>query len=130
MDESLTRLLRALQPRLHDGVYTYCTLPTGAVVPPRAIASFRETEGLTVILALDDAKAAGLTPRFLAAWITLEVNSALDAVGLTAAVSRALADAHIPCNVVAAFHHDHIFVPVAQAQAACEVLEALHERRA
>lgn len=130
MEKPLARLLTALQPRLHDGVYTYCTLPTDAVVPPRALASFRENEGLTVILALDEAKAAGLTPRFLAAWISLEVNSALDAVGLTAAVSAVLADAGIPCNVVAAFHHDHIFVPVAQARAAYEALNAITERSA
>ena len=118
-DHSLTpldQLLRKMRPRLHEGTVAYCTLPTGAAVPQQAIASFREDEALTVILALADATSAGLTPRFLAAWITLEVYSALDAVGLTAAVSRALADAGIPCNVVAAFHHDHLFVPAEQAR--------------
>ena len=43
--------------------------------------------------------------------ITLTGHSALDGVGLTAAVASALADAEIPCNMVAAFHHDHAFVP-------------------
>ncbi len=117
-----------MQPHLHAGTVAYCTLPTDAAVPREAIASFREAEALTVILALVDATSAGLTPRFLAAWITLEVHSDLGAVGLTAAVSRALADAGIPCNVVAAFHHDHLFVPVEQARAACEVLEQLSGR--
>jgi hypothetical protein len=54
--------------------------------------------------------------------ITLTVPSALDGVGLTAAVATALADAGIPCNVVAAFHHDHLFVPAAMAKRAVRVL--------
>jgi len=57
--------------------------------------------------------------------ITLRVNSALDGVGLTAAVSAALARKGIPANVVAAYHHDHVFVPAAQAEAALEVLRSL-----
>ena len=120
----LAQLLREMQPRLHVGTYAYCTVPTDSV-PPQAIGSFRESEGLTVILSLQDANATGLTPRFLAAWITLHVHSPLEAVGLTAAVARTLADANIPCNVVAACHHDHLFVPVDQAQVALEILERL-----
>ena len=53
------------------------------------------------------------------------MNSALDGVGLTAAVSGALAAEAIPCNVVAAFHHDHIFVPSGMAERALAVLKAL-----
>ena len=47
----------------------------------------------------------------------LQVHSALDGVGLTAAVAGALAAAGIACNVIAAFHHDHLFVPAARAGA-------------
>jgi hypothetical protein len=46
----------------------------------------------------------------------------LDGVGLTGAVASALSDAAIPCNVVAAFHHDHLFVPADLAEAALHVL--------
>ena len=46
-------------------------------------------------------------------------------VGLTAAVAVALADAGIACNVVAAVHHDHLFVPVESADAALAALRAL-----
>lgn len=128
LDQPHTRWPGSLRPRLNDGAYAYCTVPIGTAVPLQAIGSFRETEGLTLILPLDDAHTAGMTPRFLAAWITLEVNSALESVGLTALVSRALADAGIPCNVVAAFHHDHLFVPVDQARAAVELLKAIDNR--
>ena len=51
--------------------------------------------------------------------------SDLQAVGLTAAFASALGDAGISCNVVAGLHHDHIFVPVAQATQAVDVLLAL-----
>jgi hypothetical protein len=61
------------------------------------------------------------------AWITLTVYSSLEAVGLTAAVSKALTDANISCNVIAAYHHDHIFVPIQDAQHAMKVLENLSE---
>ena len=71
------------------------------------------------------AREQGESPRFVAAWLTLRVHSALDAVGLTAAVSRALADAGIACNVLAGFHHDHLLVPAARRADAIAALHAL-----
>jgi hypothetical protein len=59
------------------------------------------------------------------ACLTLTVHSALDGVGLTAAVASALADEGIPCNMVAAFHHDHVFVPEERAEEALAILRAL-----
>jgi uncharacterized protein len=59
------------------------------------------------------------------AWITLTVHSSLEAVGLTAAVSKALTEENISCNVVAAFFHDHIFVPVKDAERAMNALQRL-----
>ena len=57
--------------------------------------------------------------------VTLGVFSALDGVGLTAAVAGALAERGIACNVVAALRHDHAFVPEARAEEAVEALRAL-----
>ena len=121
----LARLLRELQPRLHEGTYAFCALRPGEVVPTSAIGSFRESEGMTVILPLIEARNAGLAPAFEAAWITLEAHSALDAVGLTAAVARVLTNAGVPCNVVAALHHDHLFVPVDRVTEALRALQEL-----
>ena len=59
--------------------------------------------------------------------ITLRVHSALDGIGLTAAVSAALTEAGIACNVVAALHHDHVFVPAPDAARALSALEALSD---
>ena len=57
--------------------------------------------------------------------ITLKVHSSLEAIGLTAAMSRALMEAGISANVVAAYYHDHIFVPAADAERAVEALRQL-----
>jgi len=68
---------------------------------------------------------AGLRHGFRCRRITLTVHSSLEAVGLTAAVAGALARQGISANVVAAFYHDHIFVPRDQAERAVAVLEKL-----
>lgn len=73
------------------------------------------------------AASAGLQVLFLAAWITLTVHSDLQAVGLTAAFASALGQAGISCNVVAGAFHDHIFVPVEQAQQALAALKTLQQ---
>ena len=124
----LGRLLRELQPRLHEGTFAFCSLRPSVAVPTGAIGSFRESEGVTVIVPRAEARSAGLAPVFEAAWITLEVHSALEAVGLTAAVARALGDVGIPCNIVAAVHHDHLFVPADRAADALRALRELSER--
>ena len=54
--------------------------------------------------------------------ITLTVHSSLEAVGLTAVVTNKLAEHKISANVVAAYYHDHIFVPCEKAKKAMEVL--------
>ena len=58
-------------------------------------------------------------------WLTLDIHSALEAVGLTATVARALTRAAIPCNVIAAYHHDHLLVPADRADEAILVLEGV-----
>ncbi len=82
---------------------------------------------MTVILTREQADGLSLPYSVVCAWITLTVHSSLQAVGLTAAVSRALAEAEISCNVVAAYYHDHLFVPVEDGGRAMVVLAALIE---
>lgn len=125
----LQQLLRELHPVLNEGVYVFASIADGderAGIP--LVATFREAEGMTVIAAEADARRAGITPLFRAAWITLRVHSDLAAVGLTAAVARALGDAGISCNVVAAAYHDHVFVPVERAREALACLQALQRQ--
>ena len=125
-ETSLTTLLRSMSPELNDGDYVFCTLKDGQVPHGcEIIGSFREREGLTLILERSQAERAGLSFDYLAAWITLNVHSALQAVGLTAAFATALGQAGISCNVIAGYYHDHLFVGQADAQRALSVLRQL-----
>lgn len=122
----LAELLRTMQPVLQSGVYAFCVVPEGGDTARFSpLATFHEAEGVTVIVEESVAVTHDLTPLFKAAWITLTVHSDLAAVGLTAAVARALADAGISCNVVAAAHHDHLFVPVERGSDAIGILRRL-----
>lgn len=124
---NLEELLRSLNPVLNSGVYVYCSIPDGREIPDLpSVGQFRETEGMTLILTEDVALEAGLEILFRAAWISLKVHSDLSAVGLTAAVSIALAARQIPCNVVAGAFHDHLFVPIENAEEAMLSLKGLH----
>ncbi|NJC98540.1 MAG: hypothetical protein C3F07_04770 [Anaerolineales bacterium] len=125
-ETDLQKLLKDMQPKRNEGEYVFCLVKSfqrAAALDPFCI--FREDEGVTVILTKAQADVASLPYTVVCAWITLTVHSSLEAVGLTAAVSKALTEADISCNVVAAYYHDHIFVPVKDAGKAMSVLEKL-----
>ena len=88
-------------------------------------ATVREDEGLAVVMRREQADRLGIAYDYEAAWITLRVHSTLDAIGLTAAVSTALAGAGMSCNVIAGYHHDHLLVPADRAADALAVLSDL-----
>lgn len=87
----------------------------------------REAEGLTLVVAREDADRAALRYEHVMAWITLRASSALDAVGLTAAFSTALAGEGVSANVIAGLHHDHVFVGVQHGERALRVLRELSD---
>ncbi len=121
-------MVAGMNPVLDPAEYVFCSTSDPALATeasPLALSVFREREGLTVILAGSDAEKLGFPAALPMRRIELTVNSALDGVGLTAAVATALAAEDIPCNVVAAFHHDHLFVPAALAERALSALQAL-----
>ncbi|MGO4919969.1 ACT domain-containing protein [Maribacter spongiicola] len=119
-------LLKSLKPSLNEGTYVFLTLQDISQISRDDILfEFKETEGVTIILKKEKADALNLKYEFVASWITLTVHSALDAVGLTAAVSTALTKHNISCNVIAAYYHDNIFVATKDTTKAMEVLDKL-----
>lgn len=118
-----------MRPRLDPSTYVWATVeadsPSSGALAADAVATVREAEGLTLVVTQERAQELGLAHEFPCARITLEVHSALAAVGLTAAFAAALGEAGISANVVAGFHHDHIFVPVERAADAMAALERL-----
>jgi hypothetical protein len=127
----LATLLASMEPELHPGTWAWCSLPPGVRANDvEVVASVRESEGVSVVVAESEALARAWPIAFRSAWITLRVHSDLAAVGLTAAFARALGDAGIPCNVIAGVRHDHLFVPAERAMDAMAALLALQARSA
>lgn len=119
-------LLKSMSPELVEGQYVFCTV-NGSLNEYLAldpIATFREKEGLTLVLDIHKAKEAKLDFEAVFSLITLSVHSSLEAVGLTAAFAAKLASYDISANVVAGYYHDHIFV---QEEKASEAMKALRE---
>ena len=125
----LTSLLRQMSPRLVAGEYVCCTFPPGKLPDALApICIFQEKEGISAICRRSAAQRLGIPASGCFRQITLTVHSSLDAVGFLAAVTAELAGAGIACNPISAFHHDHLFVPQADARRALGVLRRLSAR--
>jgi hypothetical protein len=125
-EKDLRTLLAGMCPQLNTGEYVFTVAPDSCVpAGVRPVVTVAEEEGLTLVLPRQDADRTGLAYDYVAGWITLRVHSALESVGLTVAVAEALARVGISCNVVAGFHHDHLFVPHADALRARDTLELL-----
>ncbi len=126
-ERDLAVLLASMEPERRPGSFVFTT--TGEAHPDApAVVVVREAEGTTLVLERGEADARGLGYDFVAAMISLHVHSALDAVGLTAAVAGELAAHGISCNVVAGYFHDHLFVPEAEADRALALLHDLASR--
>ena len=127
-EKDLTALLAGLNPKLNPGKFVFASVEnTLGISREKTVFEFKEQEGVTVVLSQEQADNYGLRYEFIASWITLEVHSSLEAIGLTASFAGALTEAGISCNVVAGFYHDHIFVPGKDATRAMEVLHALKD---
>jgi uncharacterized protein len=125
-EKNLPLLLKTMKPSLHTGDYVFCTVKDISTIYLKdVIGSFREDESITLIISKENADRLNLSYSFVSAWITLLVHSSLEAVGLTAAFSNALAKEGISCNVIAAYYHDHIFVNKKDAGKAMKVLEGI-----
>ncbi|MBX3610495.1 MAG: ACT domain-containing protein [Hydrogenophaga sp.] len=122
----LPTLLRQMQPSVHPEVFVFCCFADGVLAPGLSpVGSFVEAEGLTAIVPQAQAQALNLPHQFASRLVTLTIHSALDAVGFMARISAALAAQGIACNVVSAFHHDHVFVPAGRLDDALRALAEL-----
>ena len=130
-ESDLVTLIAQMSPSLDDQVWAFVSVGevSNEYVAEHALATFRETEGTTLIVPWERAEEFDVCSEPMAR-ITLNIHSSLEAVGLTAAVSQALASEAISTNLVAGFYHDHIFVPQnagARAVACLALLSAAAE---
>jgi len=149
-ETDLRRLLGGLAPELAERPRAIRSQAADVAVPADAIMSFREKEGITTIVAVDehavdehavDEHAIGehavgehaidesaidaSADEPLWAQITLRIHSSLEAVGMMAAIAAALTARDIPCNAVSAYYHDHLFVPWQRRDDTLAALQAL-----
>lgn len=109
-EKNLQKLIANMEPILNEGEYVFVVTSSTHIPREITICEMKEKEGTTMILSKEDADNYGLQYDYIASWITLNIHSSLEAVGLTATISTELAKNEISCNVIAGFYHDHIFV--------------------
>ena len=126
-ETDLAALLRDMKPEMPDGIFVFCTIAHGAEISAAVtpLLTFREHEGTTLVIPIEEAERLKLRHQFPSRLITLTVHSALDAVGFLAAITTRLAAASISVNAVSAFYHDHLFVPEQRAEEALALLQSM-----
>lgn len=133
-ETDLDRLLSAMSPELDAGTFVFVSLQhsaagrglaEGVIAELNALAVFVEQEGISLVVPQELADAHALSYEGLYRCLKLGVHSSLAAVGLTAAVAGCLAAERISANVIAAYYHDYVFVPVAKADQAERALRRL-----
>jgi hypothetical protein len=130
-ERDLRSLLVAMKPALDPREWVFCTLDREAPIDGlQPLLTFRENEGVTVVVERESAESRGLSATFPCRRITLRVHSDLEAVGFLARITAELAKYAIPANAVSAFYHDHLFVPADRGEEALRVLEDLSSEEA
>ncbi len=123
----LDTLLKAMKPKLIGNDFVFCTLEEEKLnnLNAKLLLTFREKEGITVVVKKKEADKNRMKYSGTWAMITLTVHSDLNAIGFLAAITKKLADAKISVNAVSAFYHDHLFVPSEKAEKAIEILNKI-----
>jgi hypothetical protein len=129
-DSDLEYLLKNMQPILEDNQLVFCSLPEEKAQEYQTCCQgyYHEREGVTVIIARHLADLYHLPYQFVFQRITLNVYSSLGAVGFLSRISEILAAQGISVNVVSAYHHDHLYVQVGQAENALDTLLAWQDK--
>jgi len=117
--------LESLEPSLLLEEYVFCTFKNakyGDYLNLNPIGSFQEKEGLTLVITKQRAEQESLKYQELFKCISLGLESTLISVGLTAQISTILTKSNISANMFAGYFHDHIFVPIKDAENALKIL--------
>ena len=125
-EEDLSNLLNNLQPNLLNEDYVFitledCCLEFSNQLDP--IATFKEKEGLTLVIKEEKAKQEDFEYNSVFKCISLGAHSSLTSVGLIAAISKLLSNEGITCNVFSGYFHDHLFVQKSLSKKALELLK-------
>ena len=127
-EEDLSNLLNNLQPNLLNEDYVFITLEDYSfdffnLLHP--IATFKEEEGLTLVISEERAKRENFKYNSVFKCISLGAHSSLNSVGLIATISMLLSEKGISCNVFSGYFHDHLFVQKSLSKEALELLQSI-----
>lgn len=127
--KKLDKLLKEMKPELKNEEFVFSTLsePRFNRLKLNPLLTFKEQEGVTLIIEKEIADANRLPYSGVWKLITLTVHSDLSAVGFLARITNKLAEAGISVNVVSAYYHDHLFIPTEKADEAITILKKLSE---
>ena len=128
MQTDLSEVLKALTVSCDDVSYGFVSVEnTQFKFEEGMLGTFQEKEGVTIIATNEYLAKNGLQSEALFAKLTVDVETSLQMVGLTAVLSTTLAKNGISANVVAGYFHDYIFVQYDLRQKALETLNSLKE---
>jgi hypothetical protein len=123
---NLSEVFKALTVSCDDITYGFVSVEnTQFKFEEGMIGTFQEKEGVTIVATNEYLAKNGLQPEALFAKLTVEIETSLQMVGLTALLATKLAENNISANVIAGYFHDYIFVQYDMRQKALEVLNAL-----
>ncbi len=111
-EKNLQKLIAGMNPRLRDTEYVFATadITWASIADFDPVCAFQEKEGKTLILEKHKAEKAGISYNYTCRMITLEIHSALEAMGFLASITQRLAENNLSVNVVSGYYHDHLFV--------------------
>lgn len=123
----LKKLLKYMKPKLVKGEFVFCTVSEEELkkINIKPLLVFREDEGVTITIEKKIADSYSFSYSNIWALITLTVHSGLEAIGFLAEITKKFAQNGISVNVVSAFYHDHLFVPIKQKKKAIKLLKEL-----
>jgi hypothetical protein len=127
--DNLQQLLKSINPQLKEGKYVYCSVDKQTLqqLDISPLLTFKEDEGVTLVIEKYKADAHYLEYQTIWELVTLSVHSSLNAIGFIAAITQHLAKYEISTNVISAFHHDHLLVPLGKGERAVELLKELQK---
>ena len=110
-----------------DGIeYGFASIENNADIDRnKVLATFQENGRVALIASAEYLSAQKIEQEGPYAKLTIDIHTSLELVGLTAVLATKLADNGISANVVAAFYHDHVFVPYERKDEAVRLIESL-----
>ena len=114
----LKKILESIDPYLVDESFIFMTTDQSLSSISNTlnpIASFKENEGLSIVITQATADKNAITYDSVFSCISLGVHSSLESYGLISTISRELTQNNISTNVFSGYYHDHIFVQSGKA---------------